>query len=151
MSRAFFPEFRPNSQRQKKARQAKSKVKSMLVILFYIKRIVYKEFVLADQTVNSSYYCDFMATARKCAKTSPKSLSTEELAVAAIWSKLTLSVLATITLEEAPFRAYVPIPALLKFFKCNLEGVLCMGIQHCLLLCLDHLNCVKMTAFQFFL
>jgi hypothetical protein len=78
-------------------------------------------------------------------------MATEELAVAAIWSKLTLGVLATIALEVVPFRAYVPIPALLKLFKCILEGVLCERVQHCLSLCLDHLNCVKMTAFPFYL
>jgi hypothetical protein len=43
-----------NSLRQKKAR----KVKSMLIIFFDIKGIVHKEFVLADQTVNSAYYAD---------------------------------------------------------------------------------------------
>jgi hypothetical protein len=36
----------------------KSKVKSMLIIFFDIKGIVHKEFVPADQTVNSAYYCD---------------------------------------------------------------------------------------------
>jgi hypothetical protein len=49
----------PNSPRlKKKARQAKSKVKSMLIIFFDIKGIVYKEFILAAQTVNSAYYRD---------------------------------------------------------------------------------------------
>jgi hypothetical protein len=45
---------------QKKARQVKSKVRSMLIIFFYIKGIVYKEFILAGQTVNSAYYCDIL-------------------------------------------------------------------------------------------
>jgi hypothetical protein len=31
----------------------------MLIILFDIKGIVHKEFVLAGHTVNSAYYCDF--------------------------------------------------------------------------------------------
>jgi hypothetical protein len=35
----------------------------MLIIFFYIKGIVHKEFVLAGQTVNSAYYCDLF-TAR---------------------------------------------------------------------------------------
>jgi hypothetical protein len=36
----------------------KSKVKSMLIIIFGIKRIIHKEFIVAGQTVNSEYYCD---------------------------------------------------------------------------------------------
>jgi hypothetical protein len=47
----------PNSLRPKKARQEKSKVKSMLVIFFDIKGTVHKEFIPAGQTVNSTYYC----------------------------------------------------------------------------------------------
>jgi hypothetical protein len=42
--------------RPKKVRQVKSKVKSMLIIFFDIKGIVHKEFVLAGQTANSTYY-----------------------------------------------------------------------------------------------
>jgi hypothetical protein len=38
----------------KKAKQVKSKVKSMLIIFFDIKGIVHKEFVLASQTVSSA-------------------------------------------------------------------------------------------------
>jgi hypothetical protein len=41
---------------KKKARQMKSKVKSMLIIFFDIKRIVHKEFALECQTLNSAYY-----------------------------------------------------------------------------------------------
>jgi hypothetical protein len=44
----------------KKARHVKSKVKSMLIILFDIKGIVHKELVLAGQTVNSGYCCDIL-------------------------------------------------------------------------------------------
>jgi hypothetical protein len=44
----------------RKVRQMKSKFKSMLVILFYMKGIVQKEFVLAGQTVNSAYCCDVL-------------------------------------------------------------------------------------------
>jgi hypothetical protein len=46
--------------KNKKARQVKSKVKSMLIIFFDIKGIVHKEFVLAAQTTNSTYYCDVL-------------------------------------------------------------------------------------------
>jgi hypothetical protein len=73
----------PNSPRPKKARQVKINAKSMLIIFFDIKVIVDEEFVLACQTVNSAYYCDFTPTARKCAKTSSRTLGTKkELAVA---------------------------------------------------------------------
>jgi hypothetical protein len=42
----------PNSPKPKKARKAKVKVKSMLIIFFDIKGIVHKTFVLAGQTVS---------------------------------------------------------------------------------------------------
>jgi hypothetical protein len=58
---------------------------------------------------------------------------------------------ATITLEVIPFRAYAPFPGLLPFFKCILEVVICEGVQHFMLFCLDHLSCVKMAAFQWYL
>jgi hypothetical protein len=45
--------------RPKKARQVK-KVKSLIIIFFDIKGIVYKEFILAGQTVNFAYYCDVL-------------------------------------------------------------------------------------------
>jgi hypothetical protein len=54
-----YPES-ANSPRPKKARQVKSRVKSMLIILFDIKGIVHKEFVLAGQIINSAYYCDIL-------------------------------------------------------------------------------------------
>jgi hypothetical protein len=41
-----------------KPKQVKSKVKGMLINFFDIKANVHKEFVLENQTVNSSYYCD---------------------------------------------------------------------------------------------
>jgi hypothetical protein len=59
--------------------------------------------------------------------------------------------MATIALEVVPFHAYAPFPALLPFFKCILEVVCCGAVQHRLRFCLDRLNCVKMTAFQFYL
>jgi hypothetical protein len=40
-------------------RQMKSKVKSMFII-FDSKGTVHKELVLADQTVNFTYYCDIL-------------------------------------------------------------------------------------------
>jgi hypothetical protein len=63
--------------------------------------------------------------------------------------KLTLGLLTTITLEVVPFHVYAPFLALLPFFKCMAEVVFCESIQHCLRFCLDHLNSVKMAAFQF--
>jgi hypothetical protein len=58
---------------------------------------------------------------------------------------------ATTTLEVVPFCAYAPIQALLPFFKHILEVVLCEGVRHRLRFCLNHLSCVKMAAFQFYL
>jgi hypothetical protein len=47
----------PNSLR---LRQAKNKVKGMLIILFEMKGIVHRKFILAGQTVNFAYYCDVL-------------------------------------------------------------------------------------------
>jgi hypothetical protein len=55
----------PNSPSPKKARQVKSKVKSMLIIFFDTKGTVQKEFVLASQTVSSAYYCDVLRRLRE--------------------------------------------------------------------------------------
>jgi hypothetical protein len=60
--------------------------------------------------------------------------------------ELTLGLLATIIVEVAPFRAYAPFPALLQFFV-----VFSKSVQHHLRIWLDHLNCVKMATFQFYL
>jgi hypothetical protein len=49
--------------RPKKARQIKSKFKSMLIIFFDVKGIIHKKIVLAFQTVSSAYYSDFTTTA----------------------------------------------------------------------------------------
>jgi hypothetical protein len=54
-----------NSPRPKKAWQVKNKVKSILIIFFDIKGIVHKEFILAGQTVNSTYYCDVLRQPRE--------------------------------------------------------------------------------------
>jgi hypothetical protein len=48
-----------NSPRPKKTRQVKSQVKSMLIILFDIKKY-HKEFLLAGQSVNSTYCCGIL-------------------------------------------------------------------------------------------
>jgi hypothetical protein len=63
--------------------------------------------------------------------------------------KLTLVLLATITLQVVTFLAYAPFPALRPFLKFVLEVVFCEGVQHPLRFRLDHLCCVKMPAFQF--
>jgi hypothetical protein len=71
---------------------------------------------------------------------------------AAIWSKkLTFGLLATISLEVVRFCTYAPFPALLPFFKCILEVVFCKGVQRRSRFCLNHLSCIKMAAFQFYL
>jgi hypothetical protein len=46
-------------------------------------------------------------------------LVTEELADAAIWSKLTFGLLATITLEVDPFHAYASFPGLCHFLNAS--------------------------------
>jgi hypothetical protein len=50
--------------------------------------------------------------------------------------------MATITLDVVPFHAYA-------IFICILEVVFCEGVQHCLQLFLDHLNCKKWRPFSF--
>jgi hypothetical protein len=65
--------------------------------------------------------------------------------------KLTLSLLATITLKAVLLCAYALFPVLLPFFKCILEVVFCESVLHCLRLCLDHISCVKIAAFQLYL
>jgi hypothetical protein len=54
-----------NSLITKTARQVLSKVKTMLIIFFETKRIVYKEFVLPGQTVNSAHGCDVLLRPRE--------------------------------------------------------------------------------------
>jgi hypothetical protein len=51
-------------QASKKAKQLKGEVSAMLII-FYIKGIVHKEFVQTSQTVNSAYYCDVLRWLRE--------------------------------------------------------------------------------------
>jgi hypothetical protein len=54
----------PNSQRRRE-RHVKSKVKGILIIFFNVKEIVHREFVLAGQTVNYSYYCGVLRRMRE--------------------------------------------------------------------------------------
>jgi hypothetical protein len=65
--------------------------------------------------------------------------------------ELTFWLLATITLKVVPFYVYAPFPALLPFLKSILYVVFCEGVQHCMKFCLDHLNFVKIAAFQCYL
>jgi hypothetical protein len=51
--------------RPKEARQVKSNVKSMIIILFYTKKIIYEEFILASQRVNSTYYYNLLRRLRE--------------------------------------------------------------------------------------
>jgi hypothetical protein len=46
---------------------------------------------------------------------------------------------------------YALLAALLPFIKCIQEVVVCEGVQHSQLFCLNNLSCVKMAAFQFYL
>jgi hypothetical protein len=64
--------------------------------------------------------------------------------------KLTLGLLATISLKVVPFCVYPLFPVLLPFFKYIPEFVFCEGGLHCLRFCISHLSCVKMAAFRFF-
>jgi hypothetical protein len=58
--RAGFTVMTPTQSNNPPNGKVKSKVKSMFIIFFDIKRIIHEEFVLADQTVNSAYYCDVL-------------------------------------------------------------------------------------------
>jgi hypothetical protein len=61
---------------------------------------------------------------------------------AVVYSKLTLGLLATITLEAVPFSKYAPFPVFLHFLKCILEVALRF--------CLVHLSCAKIAVFRFY-
>jgi hypothetical protein len=63
--------------------------------------------------------------------------------------KLTLGLLATIAHELVPFCAYAPFPALLPFFKCTLEVVLCEGVHHRLQLSFFNSTLSKWRPFNF--
>jgi 16S rRNA G966 N2-methylase RsmD len=51
-------------------------------MLFDMKGIVHKKFVLSGQTVNSAYYCDVLRDSVKMCKTSPRALATKVQTVA---------------------------------------------------------------------
>jgi hypothetical protein len=55
--------------RLKRAKEMKSKVKSLLIIFIHIKEIVHEELFLAGQTVNSAYYCDVLRRLRETVRT----------------------------------------------------------------------------------
>jgi hypothetical protein len=61
--------------------------------------------------------------------------------------KITLALLATITLKVDPFRAHAPFPALLSFCKYTLKVVLCEDVQNRLRFYFDHLSYIKMVVF----
>jgi hypothetical protein len=48
-----------------KGETGEKQIKSMLIIFSGFKEIVHKEFVLAGQTVNSTYYCDVLRRLRQ--------------------------------------------------------------------------------------
>jgi hypothetical protein len=48
-----------------KARQVKSKPKSMLIIFFDIKGVIHEEFVPAGQIVHFAYFCDILGRLRE--------------------------------------------------------------------------------------
>jgi len=50
----------PRHQGQKKARQVKSNLKSMIITFFDIKEVVHKEFIPTGQIVNSGFYCEVL-------------------------------------------------------------------------------------------
>jgi hypothetical protein len=55
-----------SSPRPKKARMSRSKVKIMIIVLFFYSRgIVHKEFVPPGQTVNHAFYKDVLERLRK--------------------------------------------------------------------------------------
>jgi hypothetical protein len=61
-----------------------------------------------------------------------------------------LCLLATITLDVVPFRAYASFPALPPcLIKYILEAVFYEAVQQRLRFCLHRLSCVKIAAFSF--
>jgi len=55
----------PTSPRPKKARQVRSNVKTMLIVFFYVRRIVHQEFIPAGQTVNQEFYLEVLRRMRE--------------------------------------------------------------------------------------
>jgi len=55
----------PSSPRLKKARMSRSKIKSMLVVLFDCRGVVHHEFVPPNQTVNQTLYIEILGRLRE--------------------------------------------------------------------------------------
>jgi hypothetical protein len=58
--KSWIYSYDPETKQQFSQWKLKSKAKSMLIFFFDIKGIIYKEFDLVGQTVNSAYYCDVL-------------------------------------------------------------------------------------------
>jgi hypothetical protein len=52
---------------------------------------------------------------------------------------------------SSPLLHLCTVPRICAIFTLILEVVFRVGVQHCLWFCLNHLNCVKMAAIQFYL
>jgi hypothetical protein len=65
----------------KKCETGDEQNQEMLITVCDIKGTVHKEFVLAGQTANSTYYCDYYGDCKKGANTLPQTLATKELTV----------------------------------------------------------------------
>jgi hypothetical protein len=63
--------------------------------------------------------------------------------------KITLGLL--VYHQSSPLPRICTVPSVSAMFTCILEVVICECVQHRLQFCLDHLNCIKMAAFQFYL
>jgi hypothetical protein len=61
---------------------------------------------------------------------------------------LTLSLLSIITLEVVPLRALCTVVSAFAIFKCILKSCSVKVFRNRLLFCFDHLNCVKLAAYQ---
>ena len=53
-----------SSPRPKKARQSRSKIKSMLIVFFYYEGVVYHEYAPTGQTINKEYYVEILKRLR---------------------------------------------------------------------------------------
>jgi hypothetical protein len=118
----------------KKMRQVKSKVKNMLIIFFDIKGIVHIEFALADQTVNSTYYCDVLwrmrgNVQRICPELRQQNNSKPSLHHISLWFVLILFFKLTTRPLHQSF--------LFRFSNQNFAYISCLPISSSKL---DHLN-----------
>jgi hypothetical protein len=103
----------PDSPSSEKMQLAKSKVMCMLIIFFDVKGIVHKEFVLADQTVNSAYnfYGDCVKT---CEDSAPNFGDKTTGCCITTTHRLTLSFFTreflTKGLSSPPTQLFYPLP-----------------------------------------